>query len=170
MTSRTNRDARDDRATVYGGGVKSAFYNIGDRILGFAGIDTQAKKVANQHKNIGAGLNRARGNINQAQNELATTMNYNQLDALNRYTYNAFDDQWSKTNDDGTITTFDKGYGISDIMIADATVGSIGIDAQTYLEYSKQDAQLEKRIIENSKAQGKAETQQKKMEGSNGNK
>lgn len=169
MTSRTNREARADRKSVYGGagGIKgslnTAWRNlVADRVLGFAGIDTGAKKVANQHKNIGAGLQRAKSNVLSMQNNYAEAHSLD-VGELSNYSYNAFDDQWSYYDSGANkMITYDKG-----VDIGAARAGLSG-DELEYLKYTKQDANLEKRIIENNKALGKAETQQKKMEGSNG--
>jgi len=167
MTSRTNRDNRDDRAAVYGGGIKSAWNNlVADRVLGFAGIDTKAKKVVNQHKNIGSGLSRAKSNVLSAQNNWAETHSVN-LDEMNKYSYNAFDNEWSYYDSNtGQVTGFGKNVDLNTIV---ANQGINADDAQ-YLKFTEQDSMLERRIIENNKAQGKAETQQKKMERTNGNK
>lgn len=176
MTSRTNRDNRDDRAKVYGSGAKAFWHgNIADRVLGFAGIDTQAKKVVNQHKNIGAGLSRAKSNVAYAQNTLGQQFhNTDTLDIMDRYSYSAFDNKWTYTDDNGKLTDL----GEIDVSAVLAHANSVDVNnvlsgetnLDRYLELTKQDAQLEKRIIENNKLQGKAETQQKRMEGSNGNK
>lgn len=165
MTSRTNRDNRDDRAAVYGGGVKGAWNNlVTDRLRGFAGLDTNAKKIVNQHKNIGSGLSRAKSNVLASQNHFAEQYNID-TGRLSNYSYDAFNDQWSKYDEtSGKIITYDKGL---DISAADPSLNNYDL---AYLDYTKQDAKLEKRIIENNKEQGKAETQQKKMEGSNGGK
>lgn len=173
MTSRTNRDDRADRSKVYGGGAQAFWYsNVADRIRGFAGIDTKAKKIVNQHKNIGAGLSRAKNNVLAAQNQIAQ-YGVVDMDAVNSYSYNAFDKTWSRfdgsnwiemKNGDGSNMT------LTDMIASEESrMGSAFTDDEKmYLQYTLQDSQLEKQIIDNNKAQGKAETQQKKMEGTNG--
>ncbi len=171
-TSRTNRENRSDRAKVYGNSAKAAWYNlVGDRALGFAGIDTQAKKESNRLKNIGASISRAKSNVGYAQNEVAQGLAPARLQALTQYSYNDFDKLWTKTDASGKVTEFrgsdGKGLDLSSVMAAE---GITDANEQQYLKYTEQDAKLEKRQIENNKLQQKAETQQKRMEGQNGKK
>ena len=165
MTSRTNRDNRDDRAKVYGSGA-SAWWNntVADRVRGFAGLDTEAKRISNQQKSITEGISRARSNVRYRQNELATsgTISDLKLAELNEFTYNAL-----ANNEKGAW--FRDGKEISEAEY-NTYYSSQSADAQTFLDLSQRDGELEGRLIKESSKQSKAETQQKKMEGNNGGK
>lgn len=172
MTSRTNRDNRDDRAKVYGSGARAFWYgNFVDRALGFAGIDTQAKKIVNQHKNHGQVLDRRRMNAAHDQQQLFASMNDAERITADRFVFDAFSGDkgtWTEFNDRGEIVgTWDYATQSSDF---DTHISGYSNDVQRYINDTRDIAQLDREIIENNKAMGKAETQQKKMEGSNGNK
>lgn len=168
MTSRTNRDNRADRKSVYGGTAQSFLYNnIVDRIRGFAGIDTKAKGIVNQTKNTGAGLNRAQSNILHAQGQVAQRLSVPELQILDNYSYNAFDNEWSYF--DGKDTHVLKNDDGSNMSYDDITsTGHWTDDEARYLKYTEQASNIEKRIIDNNKLQSKAQAQQARMEGSNG--
>jgi len=170
MTSRTNRDNRDDRAKVYGGAFKGAWNNlVTDRLKGFVGMDTNAKNIVNQRKSIGEGISRARGNVHYQQQELMLALQSNpnisdaRLEELNGYTYNAL-----ANNEKGAWFDYN-GNEISEQDFMNYYNGLSG-DEQAFLDLSKKDGILGGKAVKNASLQGKADTQQKKMEGSNGNK
>lgn len=152
MASRTARDNRADRTATYGGPGKALIHNISDRILGFAGLDTQAKAIVNQRKGIGAGLNRAKSNLLHQQNLYAEQHNID-VGALDKYTYDANAKKWFEF--DGKNLT-------------ETDISSLNGYDQGYLDFVQRDSELELRIAKNASLQGKAETQKSIVEGSNG--